>query len=46
MEDLRDSNIILYYKLVSIDHMRDYFINNYLNFNISHYLIKDYLVKL
>jgi hypothetical protein len=46
MEDLRDSNIKLYYKLVSIDHMRDYSINNYLNFNLSYYLIKDHLVKL
>jgi hypothetical protein len=46
MEDLRDPNIKLYYKLVSIDHMRDYSINSYLNFNLSHYLIKDHLVKL
>jgi hypothetical protein len=46
MEDLRDSNIKLYYKLVSIDHIRDYSINNYLNFNLCHYLIKDHLVKL
>jgi hypothetical protein len=33
MEDLRDSNIKLYYKLVSIDHM-----HNYLNFNLSYKL--------
>jgi hypothetical protein len=38
MKDLRDSNIKLYYKLVSMNHMKGYSINNYLNFNLSHYL--------
>jgi predicted metalloenzyme YecM len=38
MEDLRDSNIKLYYKLVSIDHM-----NNYLNFNLSYKLTIDHI---
>jgi hypothetical protein len=37
---------MLYYKLVNITHIRGYSINNYLNFNLSHYLIKDHLVKL
>ena len=46
IEDLCDYNIKLYYKLVNIAHMRGYSINNYINFNLSHYLIKDYLVKL
>jgi hypothetical protein len=32
--------------MVSINHMRGYSRNNYLNFNLSHYLIKDHLVKL
>jgi hypothetical protein len=44
MEDLRDSNIKLYYKLVSIDHMRGYSINNYLNFNLSYKLIIDHIL--
>jgi hypothetical protein len=46
MEDLCDLNIKLYCKLISVNHMRDYSINNYLNFNLSHYLIKDHQVKL
>jgi hypothetical protein len=46
MEDLCDLNIKLYYQLISVNHIRDYSINNYLNFNLSHYLIKDYLFKL
>jgi uncharacterized protein with HEPN domain len=46
MGDLCDLTIKLYYKLVSVNHMRDYIINNYLNINLSHYLIKDHLVKL
>jgi phage-related holin len=44
MEDLRDSNIKLYYKLVSIDHMRGYCINNYLKFNLSYKLIIDHIL--
>jgi hypothetical protein len=44
MEDLRDSNIKLYYKLVSIDHMRGYFINNYLKFDLSYNLIIDHIL--
>jgi hypothetical protein len=43
---LRDLIIKLYHKLISTHHMRDYSINNYLNFNPSHYLIKDHLIKL
>jgi hypothetical protein len=39
MEDLRDSNIKVYYNLVSIDNMRDYSINNYLNFKPSSEII-------
>jgi hypothetical protein len=46
MKDLRDSNIKRYYKLVSINHIKGYSINNYLNFNLSLYLFKDHLVKL
>ena len=41
---LRDLNIKLYYKLVSIDHMRDYSINNYLNFNISYKFTINYIL--
>jgi hypothetical protein len=36
MGDLRDLNIKLYYNLVSTYHMRDYSINNYLNFNLNY----------
>jgi hypothetical protein len=43
---LCDLIIKLDFKLVSVNHMRGYSINNYLNFNLSHYLIKDHLVKL
>jgi hypothetical protein len=39
-------NYIINYKLVSINHMKGYSINNYLKFNLSHYLIKYHLVKL
>jgi hypothetical protein len=38
-------NIKLYYELVSVTHMRGYSINNYLHFNLNHYLIKDHMVK-
>jgi hypothetical protein len=41
---LRDLNIKLYYKLVSIYHMRGYSINNYLNFNLSYELTIDYIL--
>jgi hypothetical protein len=41
---LRDLNIKLYYKLVSIDHMRDYSINNYLSFNISYKFTINYIL--
>jgi phage-related holin len=44
MKDLCDSNIKPYYKLVSIDHMRDYSINNYLDFNLSYKLIIDHIL--
>jgi hypothetical protein len=44
MDTLCDSNIKLYYKLVSIDHMRDYSINNYLNFNLSYKLTIDHIL--
>jgi hypothetical protein len=46
IEYLCGLNIKLYYKLISVNYMRDYSINNYLNFNLSHYLIKDNLGKL
>jgi hypothetical protein len=46
MGDLCDLSIKLCYNLVSVNHMRGYSINNYLNFNRSHYLIKDHLAKL
>jgi hypothetical protein len=46
MGGLRDLIIKLYHKLISTHHMRDYSINNYLNFNPSYYLINDHLVKL
>jgi hypothetical protein len=38
MKDLCDSNIKPYYKLVSIDYMIGYSINNYLDFNLSYNL--------
>jgi hypothetical protein len=41
MEDLCDLNIKVYCKLVL--HMREYSMNK-LNFNLSHYLIKDHLL--
>jgi predicted adenine nucleotide alpha hydrolase (AANH) superfamily ATPase len=44
IEDLRDQNIKLYYKLVNINYMRDYSINNYLNFNLSYKLTIDYIL--
>jgi hypothetical protein len=44
MKDLRDSNIKLYYKLVNINHMRGYSINNYLIFNLSYELTIDHLL--
>ena len=37
-EDLCGLNIKLYYKLVSVNHMSGYSINNYLNFNLSYKL--------
>jgi hypothetical protein len=44
MKDLRDSNIKLHYNLVSIDHIRVYSINNYLNINLSYKLIIDHFL--
>ena len=44
MEDKCDLNIKLYYKLVNINHIRGYSINNYLNFNLSYKLIIDHLL--
>jgi hypothetical protein len=37
-------NVKLYYNLVSINHMRVYFINNYLNFNLSYKLTINYIL--
>jgi hypothetical protein len=44
MEDLCDLNIKLYYKLVNINHMRGYSINNYLNFNLSYEFTINYIL--
>jgi hypothetical protein len=44
MEDLCDLNIKLYYNLVSINHMRSYSINNYLNFNLSYEFTINYIL--
>jgi hypothetical protein len=44
MKELRDSNIKPYYKLVNIYYMRDYSINNYLDFNLSYKLIIDHIL--
>jgi hypothetical protein len=44
MGDLRDLNIKLYYNLVSTYHMRDYSINNYLNFNLNYKLTLDHIL--
>jgi hypothetical protein len=41
MEDLRDLNIKLYYKLISIYHMREY---SELNFSFNYILTRDYLL--
>jgi hypothetical protein len=47
MKDLCDLDIKLYYKLISVYHMREYSINNYLNYNLEYNMIKDsLLVKL
>jgi hypothetical protein len=42
MGDLCDFDIKLYYKLVSIHHMREYSINNYLYFILSYKLTIDH----
>jgi hypothetical protein len=34
----------LYYKLVNINHIRDYSINDYLNFNLSYELTIDHIL--
>jgi hypothetical protein len=44
IEDFCDSNVKLYYKLVNINHIRDYSINNYLNFNLSYKLTIDHIL--
>jgi hypothetical protein len=44
IKDLCDLNVKLYYNLVSINHMRGYFINNYLNFNLSYKLTINYIL--
>jgi hypothetical protein len=36
--------ILDYYKLININHMRVYSINNYLNFNLSYELTIDHLL--
>jgi hypothetical protein len=44
IEDFCDSNVKLYYKLVNINLIRDYSINNYLNFNLSYKLTIDHIL--
>jgi hypothetical protein len=44
IKDLCDLNVKLYYNLVSINHMRGYSINNYLNFNLSYKLTINYIL--
>jgi hypothetical protein len=44
IKDLCDLNVKLYYNLVSIDHMRVYSINNYLNFSLSYKLTINYIL--
>jgi hypothetical protein len=44
MEDLRDLNIKLYYKFISIHHMRKYSIVNELNFSFNYILTRDHLL--
>jgi hypothetical protein len=44
IKDLCDLNNQLYYKLVSINHMRGYSINNYLNFNLSYELVINHIL--
>jgi hypothetical protein len=47
MGDLCDFDIKLYYKLISIHHMKEYFINNCLNLNLNYNLTRDHiLIKL
>jgi hypothetical protein len=44
IKDLCDLNVKLYYNLVSLNHMRGYSINNYLNFNLSYKLTINYIL--
>jgi hypothetical protein len=44
IKDLCDLNVKLYYNLISINHMRGYSINNYLNFNLSYKLTINYIL--
>jgi hypothetical protein len=44
IKDLCDLNVKLYYNLVSIDHMRVYSINNYLNFSLNYKLTINYIL--
>jgi hypothetical protein len=44
IKDLCDLNVKLYYNLVSINHMRGYSINNYLNFDLSYKLTINYIL--
>jgi hypothetical protein len=44
MGDLCDLTIKLYYKLISIHHMREYSINNYHNFNFNYNLTRDHVL--
>jgi hypothetical protein len=44
MEDLRNLNIKLYYKLISIQHMREYSIGNEHNFSFNYILTRDHLL--